>query len=103
MENQLTRWGALSKVLPIMNPKAKVFLVGKAALDYIGDTINEFPADKDGVTRVCTTLAAALALASGTRGDKILALPGHTEKVSSSTALTLSVAGVGIIGKFCQL
>ena len=42
------------------------------------------------------TLAAALALAVS--GDIIVALPGHAENIANSTAVTLSVAGVSVVG-----
>lgn len=45
-----------------------------------------------------STLAGALAQCVAGRGDVIFVKPGHAETVSSSTALTLSVAGVAIVG-----
>lgn len=43
-----------------------------------------------------TTLASVVSLASA--GDNIILLEGHTESITSSTALTLSVAGLKIVG-----
>jgi hypothetical protein len=45
-----------------------------------------------------STLAGAIAQCVANRGDIVLIKPGHTETISSSSALTLSIAGVAIIG-----
>ena len=45
-----------------------------------------------------STLAYAVTQCVANRGDVIMVKPGHTETISSATALTLSVAGVAIIG-----
>jgi hypothetical protein len=45
-----------------------------------------------------STLAGALAQCVAGRGDVIFVKPGHAETVSSSTALTMSVAGVAVVG-----
>lgn len=45
-----------------------------------------------------STLAGALAQCVSGRGDVIFVKPGHAETVSSSTALTMSVAGVAVVG-----
>lgn len=95
-ENQLSRWGALSKFLPLMNPTAKVFLVAKTSLTYRGELDYEFPPDRDGVVRVVSTIAAARDLTQANRGDVVLVLPGHTETLT--TTLSLSTAGVKYIG-----
>lgn len=62
---------------------------------------DQFPVDEDGVVRVHATIAAAISASSGdsgaSRGDIILVYPGHTEAVTS-TSLTVSVAGISIIG-----
>lgn len=44
------------------------------------------------------TLAGALAQCTPSRGDIIYVNPGHAETISSATALSLSIAGVAIIG-----
>lgn len=44
------------------------------------------------------TLAGALAHCVAHRGDIVLVGPGHTETISSATALLFNVAGVAIIG-----
>lgn len=44
------------------------------------------------------TWAAAYALCTASQGDTILVMPGHAESIASSTAITLSKAGVRTIG-----
>lgn len=95
-ENQLSRWGAIAKHIPLMNPGAKVFLVAKTALTFRGELDQEFPPDKDGDVRVVSTVLAATALCQASRGDVVLILPGHTESIT--TAIAMSVAGVRYIG-----
>src|ERR1035437_3265023 len=46
----------------------------------------------------CSSLAGALLKCTANRGDIIFVKPGHTETISSATALALSTAGVAIIG-----
>lgn len=54
---------------------------------------------RDGIAGVFSSLQAAVTVLSNTRancGDTIILAPGHTETISSSTALTVSVAGLYI-------
>jgi len=94
--NQLSRYGALSKVLPAMSPAAKVFFVGLSSASWYPDFGNMFPVDEDGVVRVYSTISDALTNCVASRGDVILVLPGYTETLTA--ALTISKAGVSIIG-----
>src|ERR1051325_9126450 len=94
--NQMSRYGALSRVLPLMNPAAKVFFVGPSAASWYADFGNIFPVDEDGVVRVHSSIANALSNCVASRGDVVLVLPGYTETVTA--AITVSVAGVSIIG-----
>jgi hypothetical protein len=48
--------------------------------------------------RPFSTLSAAVSACTANRGDMIMVMPGHAETISSSTALTLSTAGVLIVG-----
>lgn len=95
-ENQLSRWGAIAKHIPLMNPGAKLFLVAKTSLTFRGELDQEFPPDKDGDVRVVSTLSAAQSLTQANRGDVVLVLPGHTETLTAT--LSLSTAGVRYIG-----
>lgn len=45
-----------------------------------------------------STLAYALTKCTANRGDIIMIMPGHAESITSATALSLNVAGVGIFG-----
>lgn len=72
----------------------KIFVVGKSALAYRDMYSEIFTPDADGRVRFASTIAAASALCTASGGDKIALMPGHTETISSATALTLSVAGV---------
>jgi hypothetical protein len=94
--NQMSRYGALSRVLPLMNPAAKVFFVGLSTASWYPDFGNIFPVDEDGVVRVYSSIATALTNCVASRGDVVLVLPGYTETVTA--AITVSVAGVSIIG-----
>lgn len=57
-----------------------------------------FPVDPEGVNRFAATIDAAVGYCTASRGDVILVAPGHTEALSSATALNLDVAGVTIVG-----
>ncbi len=97
-ENQLSRWGAISKFLPLMNPSAKVFLLAPSSSAYFGDLQNEFPADQDGVIRVHSSFSGVLNNAGvvASRGDVVLALPGFAETLTAT--ISLSIAGVHWLG-----
>lgn len=99
-ENQLSRYGAISKVLPLMNPGAKVFFVGPTSSNWYSDFLYKFPNDAEGGTRVFPTISAAISdsnVVSG-RGDVILVLPGYTETITAAGGLTLNKADVSLIG-----
>jgi hypothetical protein len=76
----------------------KTYVVGKAAVAYIDMYKELFINDNDGTVRAFSTLAGAVAACTANSGDTILVLPGHTETISSSSALTLNVAGINIWG-----
>lgn len=100
IENQLSRYGAISKVLPLMAPNAKVFFVGATTLPSYSDFLSNFPIDRNGVSRTFPTLVAALADSNvvAARGDVILVLPGHTETITSAAGVSISKSGLSIIG-----
>lgn len=97
---QMSRYGAISKILPLMSPGAKVHFVGLASLSWYGDFLNYFGPDDDGGNRVFPTLAAALADANvvASRGDVILILPGYTETITGAAGQAISKAGLTIVG-----
>lgn len=83
-----------------MSPSAKYFFVGATTLPSNADFLAEFQPDADGGNRTFPTLAAMVADGNvvTARGDVIIVLPGHTETISSSTALSISKAGLYIQG-----
>lgn len=95
--SQLSRYGAIANPLPVA-PNAKVFFVAGSNVSGYADLQNEFPVDKDGQTRVFTTIDAAVSVCVANRGDVIYVAPGHTETLSSATAISLDIAGITIIG-----
>lgn len=77
----------------------RVFIVGKAALANISEIKAIYGAlYPDGYPVVYTTIALAVASCVAARGDLILVAPGHTESISSNTALTMSISGVQVVG-----
>ena len=82
----------------IAGAAGKTFIVAKSAAACADIMRTLFIPDSDGTNRYFATLSSASAACTASRGDVILIAPGHTETISSSTALTLSVAGVTIIG-----
>lgn len=98
LENQLSRWGAVSKVLEGVSPYSKVFFVGDSDDTGFIDFVNEFPPDKDGAVRVYSTIGdtTMLAQARAARGDVILVMPGHAETISATVDYAL--AGLKVIG-----
>lgn len=98
LENQLSRYGSIAKAIPELQPGAKVFLVSDSDDTTVGP-LNlgaEFPVDKDGVTRVYTTIQAAVNAASAGRGDVVLVLPGYDQSLTGADSW--ATAGVHIVG-----
>lgn len=77
----------------------RVFIVAKAALANASEISaiygNNYP---DGTPVIFTTIALAKAQCVAGRGDLILVAPGHTESITSATALTMSISGVNVVG-----
>lgn len=48
--------------------------------------------------RPFSTIAKAISMATASRGDVILVMPGHSETISSAGALAFSKAGVALVG-----
>lgn len=98
--NQLSRYGAVSKVLPLMAPNAKVFFVGATTLPSYQDFSDDFQPDVQGGTRVFSSLVTALADSNvvAARGDVLLLLPGHTETITGAAGVSISKSGLSIIG-----
>ena len=93
--SQLSRYGAIANPLPVA-PNAKIFFVTSSST-YMSALQTEFPTDKDGQTRVFSTIDAAIGACVASRGDVIYVMPGHAEAVTVSS-IAVDVAGVSIIG-----
>ena len=98
LDSQMSRYGAIAKALPLMNPGAKVFFLGPSSASWFGDFVNTFPPDGQGGVRVHSTITAVQdnAELTASRGDVVLALPGYTETLTAVKSLT--TAGVQWIG-----
>jgi len=97
-ENQLSRWGAISKILPDVSPLSKVFFVGDTDDTSFVDFVNEFPPDKDGVVRVYSDMFDTTLLANlrAGKGDVVFVMPGYSQSITSDKAI--NVNGVKFIG-----
>lgn len=98
IQNQLSRYGAISKVLEGVSPYSKVFFVGDSDDTGFTDFVNEFAPDGDGVTRVYSSMFDSTMLANtrAGRGDAILVMPGHSESIT--TDQSYNVKGLKVIG-----
>ena len=98
LENQLSRYGAISRTIPELAPGAKMFLVCDSDDTTVGQANlgAEFPVDKDGVARVYTTIQAAVNAAAANRGDVVLVMPGYDHTLSRADSW--ATAGVSVIG-----
>lgn len=99
-ENQLSRYGAISRGVPgnVLSPGSKLFLVADSD-DTTAGAVNiaaAYPPDKDGVVRVYTTVQAAVNAAAGGRGDVVGVLPGYDHTLGRADSW--STAGVQVIG-----
>lgn len=99
-QNQLSRYGAISRMIPNLAPGAKVFLVSDSDDTNTGAAPAElganFPVDEDGVVRVYTTIQDAVNAAAASRGDVVLVAPGYDHTLSRVD--TWATAGVKVIG-----
>lgn len=100
LDPQLSRYGAFAGRTIPMNPGAKAHFVGPSSAAWYGDFVAAYGPDKDGGNRVFSTLTLAIADSNvvASRGDIIYLLPGYTQTISSATALSISKAGLTIMG-----
>lgn len=89
--------GKLDALVP-SSPLGKIFVVGAITLANYNSAQKLISPDREGKFRLYATLAGALAVTTGSAEDTIYILPGHTENVASSTALSIATAGVKIVG-----
>ncbi len=89
-----SKFGRFGTALPLSyGKKFFVHSSGTGAYQRVADI---FGYDEDGVNRVFTTIAAAVAVCTASQGDTIYVLEGHTETVTA--AIDLNVAGISVIG-----
>lgn len=91
--NPFSMYGRLTRTLP--TGLGKTFILVPPSSTHLTALQDQYPVDEDGVTRVYTTLASAVAACVTGRGDTIVVMPG-AYTVSSVVALTVS--DVKIIG-----
>lgn len=92
--NLFSKYGRISKPAPVGNGKA--FYVVPSGSSLLSDLSAQFPVDEDGVVRVYTDIASALAVCVSGRGDFVYVMPGS---YTISTALAApSVDDVHLIG-----
>lgn len=98
LENQISRYGATSRVVADLPVGGKLFLVSDSDDTTVGPSnlANEYPVDKDGIVRVYTSIQAAVNAASGGRGDVVAVLPGFDFSLAGADSYV--TAGVQIIG-----
>lgn len=96
--NQLSRYGAVSAMLPFLAPSSKALFVLSGTPTWFGDLGFEFPVDSEGGTRVFQTVSAAVAACTAGRGDIIYVMPNHTETIPDAITLNINVAGIRVIG-----
>lgn len=88
----------MSRVIPDLAPGAKLFIVSDSDDTTLGP-LNigaEYPVDKDGVTRVFTTIQAAVNATSAGRGDVVAVLPGYDQSITAADSW--NVAGTTVLG-----
>jgi hypothetical protein len=98
IQNQLSRYGAISRTTPDLAPGSKLFLVCDSDDTTVGP-INlgaMYPVDGDGVVRVYTTIQAAVNATSAGRGDVVAVLPGFDYTLAGADSW--NKAGVNVIG-----
>jgi len=76
----------------------KTFVVGDSSTANLNMLEQLFRPDPDGTLRFFSTIDAAINACTASAGDNILVMPGHTETLSTASAITADIAGVSIIG-----
>ena len=92
--NQLSRYGAIAKAYPLTT--GKIFFLLSSSEAQFADFNNRFPVDEDGVVRVYTSWASALAACTAGQGDIIEVSPGFTTALSAAELLSAETKGVTI-------
>lgn len=95
VKNPFSAFGRMARPLP--KGAGKLFTLVPAGNAHIPALRDQYPTDEDGVARVYTTLASAVAAVVSGRGDVIQVMPGSytISTVVSSSASNWSLVGVG--------
>lgn len=80
-----------------INPTGKVFIVGDSST-VNKDIVEQIFKSYEGFVRFYSTINDAVNYCTAAAGDTIIVLPGHSETLSSATALVLDISDVTIIG-----
>lgn len=96
--NPFSTYGRLAKMSASLTGKLFVLVPSGSAL--IGNLQEQFPVDEEGVPRVYTDLASAVAAVVSDRGDAIAVLPGTytISTVVSTASNNFKLVGVGAPG-----
>lgn len=73
-----------------------IFVVARTAAAGRQAMQDCFKPDVEGKVRYATTIAAAVAQCTASRGDRVYVAPNHTETIAAAT--TMAIAGVAIFG-----
>lgn len=105
IDPQLTRYGQLAAALDssspaVFNPAAKIHFVGNTTVSWYGELLSILGPDADGGNRLFSTLPIALADSNvvASRGDIIFLLPGYTQTITGAAGVSITKAGIQIIG-----
>lgn len=91
--------GVLIRGMPITQTHpGKVFWVGNAAASALTGQKSASDGNQGTFNDPFSTLDYAIGKCTASRGDIIIVKPGHTETISTSTAMAWDVAGVAIVG-----
>lgn len=99
-KNPFSTYGRLAKHLPTTGT-GKTFVVVPSTSTLIPDLQDQYPVDEDGVPRIYTDLASALAAVVSARGDTVAVMPGTytISTVLSSSASDFKLVGIGMPGE----
>ena len=90
--------GVAIRGIPILQTHTgQVFWVGNGSA-MLGNQRSGADGNNGSFNAPFSTLAYAVSRCTASRGDVIFIKPGHAETISSASALTLSIAGVAIVG-----
>lgn len=90
-------FGQVVGQLPFLG-SGKHFIVGDSSTANIDVIKQLFGYDPDGTLRYFDDVDSAIGECTANAGDRILAMPGHTETITAASGIDMDVAGVSLIG-----